>query len=67
MPHVFPTVNIYSKIMKITYSKKKVCLQTVFFHKVFVHFYSLGPMTNKGVYALLVPFLVLLLFVSGSK
>jgi hypothetical protein len=58
MPHVFSAVNIYSKIMKITHSSEKVCLQTLFFHKVSVHFYSLA-LRNKGMYALLVPFLAM--------
>jgi hypothetical protein len=50
-----------------TYSSEKVCLQTLFFHKVSVHFYSLASMKNKCVCTLWAPFLVLLLFVYGSK
>jgi hypothetical protein len=50
-----------------TYSSEKICIQTLCFHKVTVHFYSLAPKKNKCVYALSVSFLVQLLFVSGSK
>jgi hypothetical protein len=54
--------------MKITHAySSEVCLQTLFSHKVSVNCYSLAPMTNKCVYALSVPFLVLLLSASGSR
>jgi hypothetical protein len=49
------------------YSSEKVFLQTPIFHKVSVHLYSLAPTRNKCVYVLSVPFLALLLFLSGSK
>jgi hypothetical protein len=45
----------------------EVCLQTLVFHKVSVCFYSLAPMRNKCVYAVSVPFLVVLLFVFSSE
>jgi hypothetical protein len=67
MSHVFSAINIHSKIIKITHSSEKVCLQTLFFHKVSIHSYSLAPMRNKCVYTLSVPCLGLLLFVSGSE
>jgi hypothetical protein len=45
----------------------EVCLQTLFFHTVSFHFYSLAPTRNKCVYALSVPSLVLLVCVSSAE
>jgi hypothetical protein len=67
MPYFFFAVYIYSKIMKITYSSERVCVQTLFSNKASVHFNNLLPPRNKRVYVVLVPFLVLLLFAPGSK
>jgi hypothetical protein len=58
-----PAVNIYFKIIKISHIELRMfCLQTLFFNKVSVRFYSLAPMRNKCVCTLSVPFLDLLLF-----
>jgi hypothetical protein len=62
MPHVFSNSKFLLKnYVNNTYSSDKVRLQTLFFSVSF-HFYSLAPTRNKCVYALSVPFLVLLMY-----
>jgi hypothetical protein len=50
-----------------TNTGEKVCLQTLFFHNVSFHLYSLPQTRNKCVYALSVAYRVVFLFVSGLK
>jgi hypothetical protein len=50
MPHVFfCSKNLFKNHKNNTYSSEKVCLQTLFFHKVSTYFYSLAPTRNKCV------------------
>jgi hypothetical protein len=68
MSHVlFRSEYLFKNYGNNTYSSEKGCLQTLFSNKVYVHFYILAQTINKCMYALSVPFLVLLLFVFGSK
>jgi hypothetical protein len=66
-PMFFRSKYPFKKHESNIYSSEKVCLQTLFFHEVSVHFYSLALTRNECMYALSVPFLVLLLSVSSSK
>jgi hypothetical protein len=53
--------------MKVTHIQVRSFSPNFLSHKASVHFYSLEPTRNKGVYALSLQLLVVLLFVSGSK
>jgi hypothetical protein len=57
----FPAVNIYSEIMKMTHIQVRRFVTEPYFSTVSIHFYRLAPTRNKCVYALSVPFLVLLM------
>jgi hypothetical protein len=57
----FSSKYLFKNYENNTCSGEKVYLQTLFSHKVSIHFYSLAPMRNKCVYVLSVIFLVLLM------